>query len=1120
MGSGSKDEVPEIAPRVHRVAAQIETCSQEGRVMNAFGAMIRAVAVAVALGWAGPSAPALAQGTTADIVGIITDTSGGVLPGVAAIATNTSTGVVHTAVTDETGTFRLLLLPVGGYRIRIELQGFKTVTSDVTLAVGDRLRFDRRLEVGTLEETVNVRAESPVLQTQTSSMSTLTDARQMQDLPLNGRNFIRLAQVSPGSYEGPSNSLSSGNRPDDRRQSSSISINGGDPSYNNFLIDGIDNNERFIGTVIVRPTVDAIQEMKVDSNNFSADQGRSAGGVINILTKSGTNQMHGSSYLFYRNEALDSIDYFARGREKPAYDLKQFGGSLGGPIAANRTFFFGDYSGLRVDEGQTFTSTVPTASMRAGDFSGVANIYDPLTGLQFPGNVIPVNRIDPAAAAILRLIPLPQSNAAVNNYTYTPSKTQDDDSFDLKIDHRFSQKDSLFARYSFNNTTTIFPELFPSVNSVNAGGGPNFPGTADQRAQQVGVSWNRIWTPALLLEVKGGWSRYNADTVPTNYGLNVSQQVGIPGINVDADSSGLARLPIAGYFTLGDATFIPLLNENTVYQGLANVHYLKGAHTLKFGTDLKLRDFFAFQSNQARGQFSFNGNFTSNAGAAGTGNAIASFLLGYASATVRSKYLAEPTYAANEFSGYLQDDWRVRSRLTLNLGLRYDYYAPLTEAHNQIANVDLAAGVIKTAGQAGFPESAGVEPDRGNFSPRLGAAATLNDKTVLRGGYALSFSPPFVGTPLAFRNPPFVNLVNITPSTFVPINRLSEGLPPIAPTDPGNPSGNLAPVAFNLQIPYVHQFNATVQRELQGEVVVTGAFVGSYRRDEVATVAINNAPPGPGSVAARRPFRNVFPNVGGISLTMNAGTTDYRAMHLLVERRFTRGWGARAAYTLARSEGTQPDGQYPFSQIPTGTNPFPSLMDYLVFEQGPSPVASASGSSGQDIRHRVVVSFNYELPFAREARGATAAFGKGWQVNMIGVMQSGTPFTVTNSAARANTGGGDRPNQIGNPVLPERERTVTRWFNTAAFEAQPVNTLGNVTLNSLVGPGLSTVDLSVFKTLETGPARLQFRVETFNLFNRTNFDNPGSAFGSATFGVISGTRTRARNIQLGLKLLF
>jgi len=1082
--------------------------------------ILRIAGVVATLGCIWPAPPTVAQGTTADIVGIVVDSSGSVLPGATATATNQATRAVNTAVTDETGTFRLLLLPVGTYTVTVELQGFKRSTTDVTLAVGDRFRFDPKLEVGAIEESVKVIAESPLLQTQTSTMSTLTDARAMQDLPLNGRNFIRLAQIAPGAYEGPPAALSSGNRPDDRRQSSALSINGGDPSNNNFLIDGIDNNERFIGTVIVRPNVDAIHEMKIDSNNFSADQGRSAGGVINILTKSGTNEMHGSSYLFYRNEALDSTDYFARGRDKPIYDLKQFGGSFGGPLVANRTFFFGDYAGLRVEEGQTFTSTVPTAAMRTGNFAGAAAIYDPFTGLQFPGNVIPGNRIDPAAAAILNLVPLPQTDAAVNNYISTPSKTQDDDSFDVRIDHRFSQADSLFGRYSFNNTTTLVPELFPSVNGMNAGGGPSFPGTAKQRAQQLGAGWNHTWTSGLLLEVKGGFSRYNADTVPTNYGQNVSQALGIPGINFDADSSGLVRLPIAGYFTLGDATFIPLLNENTVYQGLANIIYLRGAHTLKTGTDIKFRDFFAFQSNQARGQFSFNANFTSNGGAAGTGNSIASFLLGYPSATVRTKYLAEPTYAANELSVYVQDDWRARSWLTFNLGLRYDYYAPLTEADNQISNVDLAAGAIRRAGEGGFSDSAGVEPDRGNISPRLGFAATVDKETVVRGGYALSFSPPFVGTPLAFRNPPFVNLVNISPSTFTPINRLSEGLPPLTPADAANPAGNLAPVAFDLQIPYVHQFNIALQRQLPWQMAVTGAFVSSYRRDEVTSLQINNAPPGPGSIAARRPFRNVFPNVGGIALTMNAGTIDYRAMHVLLERRFSGGWGARAAYTLAKSEGTQPNGQYPFSDIPSGTNPFPALLEAIVYEKGPSPTASASGTSGQDIRHRVVISFNYELPFARESKGAVAMLAKGWQLNLISVMQSGTPFTVTNASARSNTGGGDRPNQIGDPELPEDERTVTRWFDTAAFAAQPVNTLGNVALNSLYGPGLATWDLSAFKSFDAGRTRVQVRIETFNLFNRTNFDNPGGAFGSATFGVISATRTRARNIQLGLKVLF
>ena len=345
------------------------------------------------------------------------------------------------------------------------------------------------------------------------------------------------------------------------------------------------------------------------------------------------------------------------------------------------------------------------------------------------------------------------------------------------------------------------PDLFPAVNGISAGGGGNFPGRAKQRAQQLGVGLNHAGRRPCSWRSRAGSRATTRIPCPPTTASTSPEQVGIRGINVDADSSGLSRIPIAGYWALGDAFFIPLLNENTVVQGLVNVTYFKRGHALKIGADVKLRDFYAFQSPTARGQFSFSGNFTSNGGAAGTGNAIASFLLGYPSATTRSKYLAEPTYVANEFSGFIQDDWRVRPWLTLNLGVRYDYYPPLTEYDNQIANVDLAAGVIRTAGEGGFSKSAGVKPDRGNVSPRVGFAATLKDKTVIRGGYAMSFSPPFVGSPLAMRNPPFVSLYHLTPSAFVPVNRLSEGLPALTPTSALNPTGNLTPVAFDLKCP-------------------------------------------------------------------------------------------------------------------------------------------------------------------------------------------------------------------------------------------------------------------------------------------------------------------------------
>ena len=1057
---------------------------------------------------------ALAQVTTADVVGTVTDSTGALLPGVTVTARNAATGNVETAVTDAEGNFQILRLAPGRYRVTTDLQGFKTVDSDVTLAIGDRFRLGLKLEIGSVEEHVTVSAQTPLLQTETASVAVLVDERAMQDLPLNGRNFVRLAQIAPGAHEGPPNSLSSGNRPDDRRQSSSISINGQDTSLNNFLIDGLDNNERFIGTVIIRPSVDAIQEMRVETNSFSAELGRAAGGVINVVTKSGTNQLHGSAFEFYRNEALDARNFFAALGPKPEFKLHQFGGSLGGRIIADKSFFFVDYAGLRLRQGNTYTSTVPTLGMRRGDFSGLAPIFDPLTGAPFPNNQIPAGRMDRAAVALTNLFPVPANNALASNFTYSPTKTQHDDSFDIRVDHRLDNNNVLFSRYSYNNTTTFLPDSLPPVDGITPGGLGNtiFPGTSKQKAQAAQVNFDHVFSSRLVLEAKGGFSRYDAGTLTSNYGRNVSQQMGIPGINVDGDldSSGLSRIQIAGFTELGDAGFIPLIIANDLWQGLSTLTYITGAHTLKFGVDLKRRAVVAQQSASARGLFAFNANFTSNAGAAGTGHPFASFLLGYPSSSSRNKYLVKPTYLSLEASSFAQYDWRVRRWMTLNLGVRYDYFSELSEAGNQISNVDLASGKILVAG-SDTSSTAGLVGDLNNFAPRLGFAATVTPSTVVRGGYGISYTPPVQGTGGALRNPPFVSLFDVTPSSFVPINRLSDGLPTPAPTSTTAPTGALAPIDFNIVMPWVHQFNVAVQRELTGHVAATAAYVGVLSRDQVVNVGVNTPPPGPGPVQARRPLVNVFPSVAGIAYRTNAQTSNYRAVQLILDKRFSAGWGGRVGYTWSHHRVTAPNSQYPFTSIPAGRNPFPAMLDNIIYE---------TADAAQDIRHRLTFGVNYEIGVARNATGITGFLAKGWQINAIGVMQSGTPFNITNGTARSNTGGGDRPNQIKDPNLPSGERTLTRWFDTSAFEAQPLFTLGNTALNAIHGPGFASLDLSVFKDfVPRDGTRIQFRIETFNLTNRANFGNPGAALGTSSFGVISSAG-QARNVQFALKYIF
>jgi outer membrane receptor protein involved in Fe transport len=1073
---------------------------------------------------------AYAQVTTADILGTITDDSGAVLPGATVTATHVATGAVRTAVTDTEGRYQFLLLPVGAVELKVEFEGFKTAVSHVTLAIGDKVRADTKLEVGALRETVSVTVENPTLQTQTSSVAALTDERAMQDLPLNGRNFVRLAQLVPGASEGAPNAPSSGTRPDDRRQSSSVSVNGQDSSLNNFLIDGMDNNERFIGTVIVRPSVDAIHELKVETSSSSAEVGRTVGGVINLITKSGTNNYHGSLFEFFRNERLDARNFFATSGAKPEFKQNQYGGSIGGPISNNKTFFFGDYAGLRLRQAQTYTSTVPTLAMRNGDFSAVGPIFDPLSTRvdptnpsgfvrdRFAGDVIPAGRVDPAALRLLNLYPLPTNGNSANNFVYSPTRTQTDDSFDVRIDHRASTRDLVFGRYSFNNTTTNLPDALPIVDGIAPGGLLNtaFAGESKQKAQAAQVNWNRTFSANLLFEAKAGYLRYAADTLTSNYGINAADQVGIPGINVDADSSGLPQITMPGFASLGDAGFIPLRNRNNTLRTLGSLIYVTGGHTLKVGGDYKTRRVTVVQSASARGAFAFDANFTNDPSGrtARSGNSLASFLLGYPASTTRNKYLVEPSYRLPEWSMYVQDDWRATDWLTLNLGVRYEYYSPLTEADNLIANVDLASGQIIVAGANGVSTTTNIKTDRNNIAPRLGFAATVDKRTVVRGAYGISYSPPVMGSPLALRNPPFTSLYTVVATPFAPLNRLSEGLPAAAATSVTQPTGSLTPAALDLQMPWVHQFNVTVQRELPKQMAVTASYVGVLSRDLVPQLDVNRPAPGAGAVAARRPFVSVFPNVSNIAYSFNAGSARYHAMQLSLERRFAGGFGARAGYTWAHNISEIPDPQFAFTSLPAaGGNPFPQMLDALKLE---------TGNDNLDIRHRFTLNVNYELPFLKNASGAKGFLGRGWQINSIILLQSGVPFTVTNGTPRGNTGAADRPNQIADPELPSGDRTIARWFNTDAFAAQSQFTLGNTGRNTLRAPGVQTMDLSIFKDFvpKTG-VRVQFRAEAFNILNHANFAPPNSQFGTAAFGTISSTGNNLpRNVQLALKVLF
>ncbi len=1044
-----------------------------------------------------------AQRTTADIVGTVTDASGAVLPRVKVAVHSLDTGADYMAESDQSGDYAIAQLPVGRYSIKAVSAGFKTWTvPQVTLAIGDRLRQDVRLELGNLEQSVEVTAASPALQTDSSSLSSLISTQALQNLPLNGRNFVVLAQLTAGASEGEATGLPSGTRPDDRRLTSAVSVNAQPTSFNNFTIDGVDDNERFIGTVIVKPSVDALQEMKVQTNLYSAEFGRTAGGVINFVTKSGTNAFHGSLFEFFRNQHLDARSFFAD--KKPPYHQNQFGGSNGGAIRKNRVFYFGDYEGLRIRQGQTFVDSVPTATERQGNFAGLNPIFDPLTTIgntrtAFSGNQIPASRINSISQNLINLYPLPLISGLVNNYTYQPLKTQDNDTFDAKVDYRFSESNTAFARYSFNNTDTVIPKGCPAApNGIDPVCDQGRSGTAAQRAQSAQLNDVHIFSPRLVMELKADFSRYVVRSLPVNFGKNTSQQVGLTGVNIDTDSSGLSIVSTSGLTTLGDASYIPILTTDNLFQEIANFTYVRGAHSIKFGADLRRRQTDAFQSPTARGQFTFNSNFTNDPSGrtVESGNAVASLLLGFPASTTRSKYLVNPGLRNWEAAGYVQDDWRATHWLTLNMGFRYDYYGPNTEVANRISNVDLAKGTIIIAGQNGVASSAGVQADRLNFSPRFGFAATLARGTVLRGGYGISFVPNMIASSMALRNPPFVSLFTLNTTPLTPVNSLSDGLPTPVATSPANPTGSLTGVAFAGTIPYVQQCNLTLQKEIAKGWVATASYVGALGRHQYifnGAVNVDLAPPGPGAIIPRTPYYSDFPNVSSIAIAGPWYNTNYQGLQTVLEHRYRNGLTILSSYTWAHSLDNEP-----------------------AIRNDPK---SEYGNSFLDLRHRFTLLGDYALPFAKNASGFRAMLARNWGMNIVAILTTGLPFDITNSAARSNTGGSDRPNAVCDPTSGFQQ-SVYRWFNTSCFDAQPLYSYGNLGRNVLHGPGRKNLDLAVHRDFFLREdVRLQFRAEAFNVTNSASFGNPGASFGSGTFGVISSAGL-GRNIQLALKLLF
>ena len=1019
-----------------------------------------------------------AQQSTGDVIGQITDQTNALVPKATVTLENLATHETQ-EITTTNGQYIFTLLKLGSYSVTVTSDGFRTehVTS-FPLTAGERHRVDMHLLVGQQNETVQVTAESS-LKTDSSTIDQAIPSKTVQELPTNGRNFIQLTQdLVAGATSGDPNNIASGNKPDDRRQTSSISVNGQNVQSNDNLIDGLDNNERLIGVIGVRPSIEGIAELRVETNLYTADIGRTGGGVINIITKSGTDRFHGSIFEYIRNNALDARDYFAL--VSPELRQNQFGGSIGGPIRRNKTFFFLDYESLRITAGQTFTSLVPTLyeKQHPGDLTDIG------------GPLIPAGSLNPVALAYFNLYPTPNRIGTGGNFTYSPRQTQIGHVADARVDHRLNDRNLFYARYTINQTDTNVPGALPAVNSIEPGGNPNsYPGLSTERQQNIQLNYIHLFSPQVLMELKTGFTRINNSALPLNYGKNYSAQLGLVNVNVTPDTSALTPMNVGPYTPLGEGNYEPLRDIDNTFQYAGTVSWSKGSQTLRIGAALIRRQFTNVQSSQPVGQYSFTGT---NAAA------LQSFLTGNSYQYIRSNQLLPSSYRSSEPSVFFQDDWRVNRRLTLNLGARYDFFSPITEANNRIANFDTDNIKLLVAGVNGVSRSAGVRPDYTNLAPRVGFAFQPSQGTVVRGGYGISYYPEGYGSHTNMQNAPFT--FNYGPVYGV---SLSDPAPLPVANDPNQPFGTIqGAIALNYRSAQMHQASLEVAQSIGANTFTTRYVAGIGRHIYQTFGNIDVPEPSATTTAAnlqsRRPYFAQLPNVTAIQEQFTGGVSSYNAFQTEFQRRASKGLTINVNYTWARLL----DNVSVSSLLPFKT----SSYDY--------------GNGFLDIRHKVAGAISYELPFARESSGITSLIAAGWQLNALGRWQTGIPFTVSNGSPQINVGvSSDRPNQIADPSLSHP--TLTHFFNVAAFAPQTFGTAGDSRVNNVHGPHQRSVDVSLLKNFPMRETLIaQFRAEAFNVTNTPSFAVPNSNIASSAVGTITSTTLIPRQLQFAVKVIF
>jgi hypothetical protein len=1121
---------------------------------------------------------AWAQKDTGSIVGTVKDATGAVVPGAKVVVTDVDRGITSTSATDEAGEYVASPLRVGRYTVTVEHPGFKQAVSvPVSLDVQQRIVVNVALEIGQVGDQVVVSGAAPLLETETSGLGQVVDNKRVVNLPLNGRNFAQLALLTAGTAPSEPGSRDEGGY--------GFSANGARSLQNNFLLDGVDNNSNLPDLLnetnyVIQPSVEALEEFKVQTNAYSAEFGRGNGAIINATIKSGTNQLHGSVYEFLRNEKFDAKNFFDPADQPIApYKQNQFGVTLGGPVVKNNTFFFADFEGLRIRQAQTWTSTVPTAAMRAGDFSSLIDYTQPNgtdcngaatyvgeifnsrqagvgCGVPFqydtfgnPLNIIPAGQLDPLALAITNLFPMPNANGLGYNYVSNPVRSQNRNNFDVRVDQKFTDKDYGFFRFSYEDQPSVLPGPFPTGGD----GGGFFTGVEDNAYRSFAASWTHTFRPQLVNEFRLGYNRVNSQRLQLNSD-KTSEQIlgypgGFPGVPNVSMNGGLPQLYFSDVSTIGSPTFLPSHEIQNTFNFLDNLTWLRGKHSLKFGTEIRLEEFTIFQPAAPRGYLDFSSIFTDNPAAIGSGGSgFASFLIGLSDGgSINNMHNID--YHRPVYAFYAQDDWKLTPKLTLNVGVRYELFTTIKERHNQLATFDLAtASLIVPQGVTAqltptiasyIPLSATgtpglIKPDLNNFAPRIGLAYQVTPKLVVRTGYGIFYggneSGPWSNPSMGF-NPPFFTIENFNapcgaasanPATvdcsLQGISTLSSGFPANSLVDPNTPF--LFSIDPHLVTPYMQQWHLSTQYQLPGQTLLEIGYAGSKGAKQYLFFNANQAAPtnDPNAATApRRPFPQIDSFIANIQST---GHSNYNSLQVRAEKRFSKGLTFLAAWTWAHSLdlassadlGAQNGGDFRYHIHPE--------WEY--------------GNSDFDIRHRFVFSYLYELPFGHDKHFLTGASGvlnqiiSGWQVGGITSISAGNSFTILDgNGSFANSDGQQRPDLVGDPhATPCVPGT---FFNTCAFADPALGSFGNLGRNTMRGPGYQIWDFSVFKNFQISERmKLEFRSEFFNVFNHANlqFAKSGpqnsintTTFGTPEFGFLTAARD-PRQIQFALKLSF